>query len=121
MDIETTIVQWLNTDPDLDGIHASLSVPPDRPDRFVTVERTGGMEGPYRSTPIVAVQAWDSEGRYKAAQLAETVKRRLMSLTDIDRVADVSIESVVHLPDPGPPFTERYQILIQATIASMEA
>lgn len=121
MDIETTIVQWLNSAPELDGVHASLSVPPDRPERFVTVERTGGMEGPYRATPIVAVQAWDSEGRYKAAQLADTVKRRLMDLTDIDQVADVSIESVVHLPDPGPPFTERYQILIQTTVASTEA
>ncbi|MBW3095344.1 phage protein [Bifidobacterium sp. DSM 109960] len=121
MDIETAIVQWLNTAPELDGIHASLSVPPDRPARFITVERTGGMEGPYRSTPIVAIQAWDSEGRYKAARLAETVKRRLMRLTDIDRVADISIESVTHLPDPGPPFTERYQILTQITVASMEA
>lgn len=121
MDIETTIVQWLNADPELEGIPASLSVPRDRPDRFVTVERVGGMEGPYRSTPIVAVQAWDSEGRYKAAQLAKAVGRRLMGLTGIDRIADVSIESVVHLPDPGPPFEERYQILIQTTVASMEA
>lgn len=119
MDIETQVVQWLNASDTLKGVPASLSVPPDRPKRFVTVERTGGTENAYRSMPIMAVQAWCASGRYEAALLAVLVKDRLMTLTDIDEVADVSIESVTHFPDPGPPFTERYQILIQLTVSTV--
>ena len=119
MDVETMIVQWLNASDTLKDAPASLSVPPDRPERFVTVERTGGSEGPYRSMPTVAVQAWSLTSRYEAARLAGLVRDRLMTLTDIDEVADVSIESVTHYPDPGPPFTERYQILIQLTVSTV--
>lgn len=119
MDIETQVVQWLNASDTLKGVPASLSVPPDRPKRFVTVERTGGTEAAYRSMPTIAVQAWSLTGRYEAAQLAGLVKDRLMTLTDIDEVADVSVESVTHYPDPGPRFTERYQILIQLTVSTV--
>lgn len=119
MDIETQVVQWLNASDTLKDAPASLSVPPDRPERFVTVERTGGMEGPYRSMPTVAVQAWSLTGRYEAARLAGLVRDRLMTLTGIDEVADVSVESVTHYPDPGPPFAERYQILIQLTVSTV--
>ena len=119
MDIETTIVQWLNASDTLKDAPASLSVPPDRPERFVTVERTGGMEGPYMATPTIAVQAWCASSRHEAARLAGLVRDRLMTLTGIDEVADVSVESVTHYPDPGPPFAERYQILIQLTVSTV--
>lgn len=117
MDGETLVVQWLNADEALKDAPASLSVPPDRPERFVTVERTGGAEDFCRSMPTMAVQAWCLSGRYEAARLAGLVRDRLMGITAVDEVADVSVESVVHFPDPGPPFTERYQILIQLTVA----
>ncbi len=119
MDIETMIVQWLNASDALKDVPASLSVPPDRPKRFVTVERTGGMEGDYMATPSVALQVWSLTGRHEAVQLAGLVRDSLMALADIDEVASVFVESVTHLPDPGPPFTERYQILIQVTVSTV--
>lgn len=117
MNIETTVVQWLNTGLEPQGIHASMSVPPDRPKRFVTVERTGGGDEPHRSLPTLAIQVW-AEDRYEASEAAlNLVQPRLESLTELDPIAQVDILSIVHLPDPGPPEAERYQINIQITAA----
>lgn len=117
MNIETTVVQWLNTGLEPQGVHASMSVPSDRPKRFVTVERTGGGDEPHRSLSTLAIQVW-AEDRYEASEAAlNLVQPRLESLTELDPIAQVDILSVVHLPDPGPPEAERYQINIQITAA----
>lgn len=117
MNIETTVVQWLNTGLEPQGIHASMSVPPDRPARFVTVERTGGGDEPHRSLPTLAIQVW-AKDRLSASETAlNIVQPRLESMTELDPIAKIDILSIVHLPDPGPPEAERYQITIQITAA----
>lgn len=116
MNVEQTVVEWLNADKSLKDCHASLSVPETRPERFVTVERTGGAETPIRSQATIAVQAWERT-RWKASELALLVRSRLETLTELEPVARVDVLSLVHLPDPGPPFMERYQIAIQVTAA----
>lgn len=114
MSIETTVVQRLSETLD---VPVSLSVPPTRAPRFVTVERTGGDTEAHRARPILAIQAWD-ETPAKAADLMENhVIPQLERLVELDPIALVEIESTVHLPDPGPPWRERYQTTIQITAA----
>ena len=53
--IEATLIGYLRNEL---GVHVSASVPRDRPQRFVTVERTGGALDQFRDLPMFAVQAW---------------------------------------------------------------
>lgn len=93
-------------------------MPADRPKRLVTIERVGGSELEYSSHPILAVQVW-AESRWQAAQLATgTLLPRLLDLDLLDPIAAVSVESVIDLPDPGPPPQPRYQITISLDAAT---
>ena len=112
------VKDWIDADPNGDGLTAYLEVPADRPQRFVTIERTGGNELEYSSHPTIAVQAW-AETRWQASQLAtETVLPRLLDLDLLDPIAAVTVESVIDFPEPGPPPQPRYQITIQLDAAT---
>lgn len=118
LNLEKTVKDWIDADPDGDGLTAYLEVPADRPRRFVTIEREGGAELEYSSHPVLAVQAW-AETRWQASRLAtETVLPRLLDLDMLDPIAAVNVQSVIDLPDPGPPPQPRYQITIQLDAAA---
>ena len=118
LNLEKTVKDWIDTDPNGDGLTAYLEVPADRPKRFVTIERVGGSENEYSSHPILAIQVW-AETRWQAAQLATgTLLPRLLDLDLLDPIAAVGVESVIDLPDPGPPPQPRYQITIQLDAAA---
>ena len=117
LNLEKTVKDWIDTDPNGDGLTAYLEVPADRPKRFVTIERVGGSENEYSSHPILAIQVW-AETRWQAAQLATgTLLPRLLDLDLLDPIAAVGVESVIDFPDPGPPPQPRYQITIQLDAA----
>ena len=87
INLEKTVKDWIDTDPDGDGLTAYLEVPADRPKRLVTIERVGGNENEYSSHPTIAVQAW-AESRWQAAQLATSqVLPRLLDLDLLDPIA----------------------------------
>ena len=44
LNLEKTVKDWIDADPDGDGLTAYLEVPADRPKRLVTIERVGGSE-----------------------------------------------------------------------------
>lgn len=118
LNLEKTVKDWIDADPDGDGLTAYLEVPADRPKRLVTIERVGGSELEYSSHPILAVQVW-AESRWQAAQLATSqVLPRLLDLDLLDPIAAVSVESVIDFPEPGPPPQPRYQITIQLDAAT---
>lgn len=118
LNLEKTVKDWIDTDPDGDGLTAYLEVPADRPQRFVTIERVGGRELEYSSRPTIAVQVW-AETRWQAAQLATgTLLPRLLDLDLLDPIAAVTVESVIDFPDPGPPPQSRYQITISLDAAT---
>lgn len=109
--IETLLVQWLNTDPALRDYPASMDVPADRPQRLITVERTGGDDGLTGGHPMVAIQVW-GVSRYECSQTAGLVRRRLLAMPAdplLDAVTGVTIQSTVNFPLGDIP---RYQILI---------
>ena len=118
LNLEKTVKDWIDTDPNGDGLTAYLEVPADRPKRFVTIERVGGSENEYSSHPTIAIQVW-AETRWQAAQLATgTLLPRLLDLDLLDPIAAVGVESVIDFPDPGPPPQPRYQITIQLDAAT---
>lgn len=116
MDIEQAVKQWLDAAPALAGWPVLRVAPATRPDRFITVERTGGGMGRYSSTPVVALQAW-APSRAEAAGMADIVAMRMLDMPRLPDIADTSVESVTNLPFPGPPVHNRYQILVQITRA----
>ncbi|NEG54758.1 hypothetical protein [Bifidobacterium platyrrhinorum] len=113
LSIETTLVQFLNRQPELTGIPVSTDVPPQRPERFVTVERVGGDETPFTDHPMLAIQCWGTS-RMQASFLAQRVKTLLERATRIPAVARVRIESTLN--DPLDEHTPRYQITAELTV-----
>ena len=115
MNVENLIVQWLAGQPELAGIPVSTNVPANRPDSFVTLERTGGAEDTRGliDRPTLAVQCW-APTRTKAGDLAETVKHVLRRATGIPQVKHVAIESTINFPlDESTP---RYQLTADMTV-----
>lgn len=111
--LERMTVDWINSHGH--GLQASMSVPSPRPaGEFVTVERTGGAEERFRSTGILAVQCW-STGRYRAAELAERVRRILMDMPRLSQVSACNVTSVYNYPEPDPPMQARYQLTVELT------
>lgn len=80
-------------------VPVSASVPKNRPDRFVTVERTGGPLDAFRDLPQFAVQAW-GKSVVDASSLADEVRQALPDLINLPNVADVTIGSTYNYPDP---------------------
>ena len=74
LNLEKTVKDWIDADPDGDGLTAYLEVPADRPKRLVTIERVGGSELEYSSHPILAVQVW-AESRWQSILVGQLVRR----------------------------------------------
>lgn len=75
--VEAAMIAWLSGM----GYDAYANVPKDRPDAFVTVERTGGGVADMVDLPLVAVQAWaqsaaDAEAMANAVKMAALVGER---------------------------------------------
>lgn len=91
------------------GVPCSTTVPRERPDSFVTVERTGGPYGPGRDNPYLAVQTW-ARTETEAYTLALMAREWLTWCWEaIPEVCSVSVEGTLRFPDPDNRF-ERYQI-----------
>lgn len=82
------------------GVPAYADVPRERPERFITVERTGGGASDGLDHPELAVQAWGPTNReaWLLMALADDEMRHLpMRCRD---VMGVERESLAHWPDP---------------------
>lgn len=107
MNIESELVQWWNAQA---GVPAFMGVPADRPEKFVTFERTGGTNERFRDSPIIAVQFWDSS-RYEASESARAGVELLREFVfEHPSVARVRVAGPYNFPDPnaGHP---RYQVV----------
>lgn len=106
--IEKTVMDWLNESPDLSNHPSAFDVPSNRPERFISIERTGGATGTYMDESLVSVFVWDTS-RWNASQACESAVERLKSMHELPEVALCEIISHYNNPDPvsGSP---RYQI-----------
>lgn len=112
MSAEQSVLDYLNGDVDLTrlGVSAHAQVPEDRPDAFITVERTGGMSDRFLDRATLAVQVW-APTRARTLALTEDVRRKLWDIWRRPEVASIDIPSMYHFPDPDSQ-QERYQLVV---------
>lgn len=106
MDIEAFVVRYLNDS--LDYV-AATNVPNPRPEKLITVERTGGPESLGIDRPTLAIQCW-APSRAESAALAYEVRDCLEGLELCDEIGSCSINSLYNFPSEKD--EPRYQIVI---------
>ena len=114
MPFEYELVQWLSRQPELKNIPVSSQPPAERPNRFITVERTGGSQDTLTDAPSLAIQCW-ARSEVEAAWVSELVMTivfpRVYELPD---VAKFTVGSVYSYPlDETQP---RYQLTVSAVV-----
>lgn len=96
-DIEATAIAYLTR---ALGVPAYAEVPRNRPDRFVTVERTGGGTERGIDWPTLAVQSW-APSRHEASALARCVDEAMLAMPDeVPSVPSCESQSIYNFPDP---------------------
>lgn len=109
--IETIVIAWLKTfngDYDVHG-----DIPKTRPDKFITVDRTGGpRESMVLDRSEILVEVYDKNSRLeaseKANQIADLAHELLAYNDDITRA---KVNSVVNLADTINQYS-RYQVYL---------
>lgn len=97
--IESALVSWLSENLD---VPCFGPVPRNKPDMFLTVERTGGSSSPGIDHPNISIQVWGTDNRLEVIQLALEV-RDLMNLraVEIPQVRSSQVNSGPYeFPDP---------------------
>ena len=90
-------------------VKAFVQVPATRPEKFVTVERTGGKIDAFSDSPTFAVQAW-APTKAEAAALAEQTASAIDSWPMTEpSVADATVESLYDFADPDSR-SQRFQL-----------
>ena len=90
-------------------VNAFVQVPATRPEKFVTVERTGGKIDAFSDSPTFAVQAW-APTKAEAAALAEQTASAIDSWPMTEpSVADATVESLYDFADPDSR-SQRFQL-----------
>ena len=97
------------------GTSVSNSVPEARPQRFITVERTGGQRTHLWDSPMFAVQAW-AGSEAKASALADEVAVAILDWQREAIVAYSDVRSVYAFPDPDAR-VPRFQLTVSAILA----
>lgn len=111
---EGLLIAYLNTVLP-EGVSAYGDVPEQRPETFVTIERTGGKATHYSQQLLLAVGCWHIS-RAKAAALAEQVAQLLIHApAHAPSLAATTVASIYNLPDPDSG-QARYQLTATATI-----
>lgn len=111
MDVEAAVIAYLTENLDCT---AYAEVPSERPERFVTVERTGGGSIFHGGVdrPTVAVQSWETS-RAKASALAVEVDALMARIADsVENVMGCELNSLTNFPDPDSE-QSRYQGLYE--------
>lgn len=97
------------------GVPVSNRVPTDRPEKFITVDRTGGKRTHLWDSPMFAVQAW-APTEVKASALADEVADAILAWQLDPIVAYCAVNAVYAFPDPDAR-VPRFQLTVSATLA----
>lgn len=95
MTIEEFIIRYLNTE--LSGVSASGDAPTPKPERFVTVEKTGERITNYIPNATVVVQSW-AKTRADAMELNETVKGKMLAMINEKEIMRCKLNSEYNYP-----------------------
>ena len=113
LNVEASLIEWLRDA----GYDAYADVPADRPERFVTVERTGGSPHVGFDNPAVAVQAWAGSRLQASRDITDIRDRMLLDLPKQPGFYHVSVDGLYNWPDPDSR-QARYQLTADITTAS---
>ena len=98
---------------------AYYNVPPDRPDAFAVVERTGGTVGLTPGMPRVDIDVW-ATSRRQAWELTSAVRYALEAMPgQVENVFGTSIESVYRNDDIDTG-TPRYTLGVELSVMESE-
>lgn len=102
--IERPLAEW-----EVESI--TTEVPNPRPDRFITIERTGGISDRWQDRPQVAIQCW-AKSRWEAEELASRVKTWVNEVLRYHpQVSRVGVGWSYNFPDPDSR-QPRFQVLV---------
>lgn len=102
-------------DASLRPVKAFVQVPASRPEKFVTIERTGGKIDAFSDSPTFAVQAW-APTKAEAADLAKQAAAAIDSWPKTaPEVADATVESMYDFADPDSQ-SQRFQLTVHAIL-----
>lgn len=111
MDVERVVAARLM---EATGVRAVLEVPAERPDEFISVERTGGSGTQFTQDATLAIQSWAGTRR-RAAEIAALVEGSVMALLDEPNIFSAVADGSYRWPDPDSR-QERYQTMIEVSI-----
>ena len=97
MNIEAVIMEHLNNA----GINATVHIPRPRPERFVSIERTGGNKSNIvLDYPMITIQSW-AKTRYDASELAASVDVVMLAIPNYyTNICSCTRNSLYYFPDP---------------------
>ena len=98
----------------VDGVRAYGVAPPERPQKFVTVERTGGTAERFMDHAQIADQVWAAT-RTETSQLAITLRAHCYDLALKPWCAGVYLGGLYNFPDPASGHA-RYQFTLNIDV-----
>ena len=95
MTVEEFYIQYLQ---EALALPVSGDVPPNMPERFVTLELTGSSADNHLYKPTLAVQSW-AGSREASANLNDLVKNAMAESTKLPQVSRCQLETDYNFPD----------------------
>lgn len=111
MIIESTIRNYLRSV--IADIPVYLDIPPDPPDEYIALDRTGGSMTNYLNSVTIALQSY-AKSRYRAAEINEEVKEAMLGIVALDDIAGCHLSSDYNFTNTATKWN-RYQAIYEIT------
>lgn len=108
-DIEECLKNWLA---EKTGCPCFADVPSDRPEQFITIERTGGEASLGKDEPLLAVQTWAPTRADASALALRTRNALVLQACEILQILKCNVTSIYNFPDPDSR-QARYQLDVE--------
>lgn len=108
--IEIVLLNYLK---EVLSVDAFMEIPPDPPETYVRIEKTGSSEEEYIETATFALQSY-ADSMYEAALLNREVIDKMRKIITLDEVFKVKLNSDYNFTDPSTK-KYRYQCIFDIT------
>ncbi|WP_456073220.1 hypothetical protein [Holdemanella biformis] len=108
--IEIVLLNYLK---EVLSVDVFMEIPPDPPETYVRIEKTGGSEEEYIETATFALQSY-ADSMYEAALLNREVINKMRKMIALDEVFKVKLNSDYNFTDPSTK-KYRYQCIFDIT------
>lgn len=100
--IEIVLLNYLK---EVLSVDVFMEIPPDPPETYVRIEKTGSSEEEYIETATFALQSY-ADSMYEAALLNREVIDKMRKIITLDEVFKVKLNSDYNFTDPS---TKKYR------------